>query len=83
MLEQSIVFLCESGAYQCRESGQPGRGNQFPVLQNSWLTELVHAHVVVWDGGGRQEFWRSLWVVMHREAGVPTPSSRGSGGPFQ
>ena len=73
MLEQSIEFRCESGTNQCRESGQPGGGNQFPILQNGLLTELVHAHVVIWDGGGGQEFRRSLWVVMHGEAGVPTP----------
>ena len=77
------MFLCESGTYQCRESGQPGRGNKLPVLQNSWLTELVQTHVVIWDGGGGQEFWRSLWVVMHGEAGVPTPSSRGGCRPSQ
>ena len=77
MLEQSIEFWCESGAYQCRESGQPGGGNQFPILQNGLLTELFQTDVVMWDGGGGQEFWRSLWVLTHGEAGVPDSEARG------
>ena len=57
--------------------------NQFPILQKALLTKLFQTHVVEWDGGGRQEFWRSVWVVMHGEAGVPTPSHGGSSRPFQ
>ena len=62
------MFLCESGTYQCRES-QPGRGNQFPVLQNSWLTELVHVHVVVgMEAAGRSFGGACGWSCIGRRA---------------
>ena len=53
------------------------------IVQNFRLTELVHAHVVVRDGGSGKEFGRSVRGLMVWEVGIPTPSGRRSGGPFQ
>ena len=57
--------------------------NQTEGTSSRSVDKLVHAHVVVWDGGSEQEFGRGLWVVIVREVDIPTPSSRESGESFQ